>query len=355
MAIKNKIIKDDLNLLNSLESDAYKVSEIYKPGPYWSQKTKQALSDIKKFGVNQFREGINRIGTSFTDTAITDTRTQFSNGLKGFISKILYKIYPFNRLFDNQVAYTVSFFNNYVDAVNNFIEINEECQRILKIYNIPEDNTIGGCKSYFRNDKYDISHNYIQSLSSLDNVKNFTNIEKAHSFMEIGGGFGAFTHCIIENIKNIRKLVYVDIFPNIYLGTCYLKTIYGNSVKDYDQLKNRKSIQFENNKSLEILCIPPWLISNLNCKIDHFHNAHSFVEMPKEVVKNYAKTIEKLSSNESEISLFSYSNFDLQTTFNPNDLPKLLGFKNFVWNEKKVSRIFSKQSPFYFYAGSRKS
>ena len=67
--------------------------------------------------------------------------------------------------------------------------------------------------------------------------------------------------------------------------------------------------------------MPPWEIEKLNVKIDHFHNAASFVEMPKEVVKNYYKFIKKFSTK--EISLISYDGYDENTTFNPESLNEI--------------------------------
>ena len=79
--------------------------------------------------------------------------------------------------------------------------------------------------------------------------------------------------------------------------------------------KITKEITFENNDKLEIICIPPWEIEKLKIEIDHFHNASSFVEMPKNVVENYVKQLKK--NNLKEISLISYSGYDLKTTYKP--------------------------------------
>ena len=81
------------------------------------------------------------------------------------------------------------------------------------------------------------------------------------------------------------------------------------------------TITFSNNEELEIFCIIPSQIELIDADIDLFHNAHSFVEMPKAVVKNYAKNIERiLSKTNGSISLVSYDKFDLNTTFHPEEL-----------------------------------
>ena len=163
-------------------------------------------------------------------------------------------------------------------------------------------------------------------INKLSKTFNFNNIS---SFFEIGGGFGANIHFLVTNFPNIKKILYLDVVPNIYVGTEYLKSFYKEKVKDYSDLKDLKKISFSNNDELEILCIPPWLIEYVEVDIDHFHNAASFVEMPKRVIENYVKFIRKFKTK--EISLISYEIFDLKTTFNPEEL------NTFFNNELNIS------------------
>jgi putative sugar O-methyltransferase len=152
----------------------------------------------------------------------------------------------------------------------------------------------------------------------IDKLLSLFDFTKIKSFFEIGGGFGANIHFLITNFPNIKKIIYLDTVPNIYVGTEYLKFHFKNKVKDYLSIKNINKIEFANNDDLEIYCIPPWEIEKINVEIDHFHNAASFVEMPDFVIKNYCKYIKKF--NTKEISLISYAEYDPQTTFNPESL-----------------------------------
>jgi len=152
----------------------------------------------------------------------------------------------------------------------------------------------------------------------IDKLLKLFNFKNTNSFFEIGGGFGANVHFLITNFPNIKKILYLDAVPNIYVGTKYLEHHFGKKVKNYLDLKNLDKIKFQKNDELEILCIPPWLIEKVDVEIDHFHNAASFVEMPKMVIDNYVKFIEKFKTK--EISLISYGGYDLKTTFNPQEL-----------------------------------
>ena len=95
------------------------------------------------------------------------------------------------------------------------------------------------------------------------------------------------------------------------------------------------------NDSLEIICVPPWEIEKLKIKIDHFHNAASFVEMPKKVIDNYCKYIEKF--HVKEISLISYEYFNSKTTFNPELLNNFFNNKlNVEWKDNLIKEYNDK-------------
>ena len=164
------------------------------------------------------------------------------------------------------------------------------------------------------------------------------------TFFEIGGGFGSNIHFLITNFPNIKKIIYLDIVPNIYVGTEYLKYHFKENVIDYLQVKDKDEIKFSDNDDLEIICIPPWLIEKVKVEIDHFHNAASFVEMPEKIVKNYIKYVNKFKTK--QISLMSYDDFDPKTTFDPNllsnffDNKLIIEKKNHLINEYKRKEIY---------------
>ena len=200
-------------------------------------------------------------------------------------------------------------------------------QSLIKKYKFNET-TKFGCLSKFNYQGKDYSVHYLNMAYRIENLSEKFNFEKIKSFFEIGGGFGAYTHFLLNNFTNIKKVIYLDIVPNIFVGTEYLKHHFKERVKDYLSLKEKDEILFQDNEELEIICIPPWEIEKVNVKIDHFHNAASFVEMPEKVVKNYIKYVNKFQSK--QISLISYDNFDLNTTSDPTLL------NNFFDNKLKI-------------------
>lgn len=204
-------------------------------------------------------------------------------------------------------------------GVTIFLNSNEVAKALIGQFKL-EDSTGFGCVSKVLLEGRDYSLHYLELARTLSVISQKINLAKVRSMIEIGGGFGANVHIMLQNFPNLRKVIYLDMVPNLFVGTEYLRNLYGKSVKDYIYLKDHPKINFSNNDDLEIMCIPPWLIESLSCQVDYFHDAHSFVEMPENVVKNYVNFVEKILSKDGYISLVSYDNFDEETTFNPDKL-----------------------------------
>jgi len=316
-------IEDDLELLHLMLDDADKVPPLYQPGPYWKAATKAAINELKEFGLSDFRGSTNGAATSYGDNAFVDTRSTYNHGIRSLFSKIYRDIYPFNKLFDSQVRLTKAYFEESVQLRTRLYKNQGRVQQLLSKYSAPIDTTKGGCLSKGDFGGRLISHHYLQLLDTLDNVAQAIDVRSKKSFFEIGGGFGVNVHLLIELFPNMRKVIYLDIPPNLYVGTQYLKSFYGDSVIDYKQSRTMTQISFSTDKELEIFCISPDQIEKIKAEVDWFHNAHSFVEMPLSVVKNYCSHVERLLSKENgSISLVSYDGSDLNGTLSPMDLPK---------------------------------
>ncbi len=314
-------IVNDYELLNLMIKDTNKLDRIYQPGPYWLYKTKSAVNEINKSGLSDFRGMTNGALTSYGDNAYVDTRCSYNFGIKAPFSKIFKYIYPFNRLFNSQVNLTTSYFQEAKIYKNLYLNNSERVKYLLSKYNLDFETIKGGCLNFGEFNGINISHHYLQLLDTLDNINKKSSISNKKTFLEIGGGFGVNVHLIIELFK-IKKIIYLDIAPNLYVGTQYLKSFYGEKVIDYKRSKTMEVIKFSDTDELEIFCIMPNQIEKVESQIELFHNAHSFVEMPEHIIDNYAKKVENiLSKNNSTISLVSYDGFDLNTTINPEKLP----------------------------------
>ena len=316
------------NLLKKLVSDEKKIDrKLYSSGPYWNYKNSKAIIEINRTGLDNFRGLNSGIGTSYADNLVLDVRNEFN--VKGRLIGKFLSLPLIKTIFNAQLHATNVHIDRYLKNLSIVYKNNKNVINLLNKYKF-EKTTSFGCVQKFIYNKKEFSTRYLEMADVIDKLGDFFDFSKINSFFEIGGGFGANIHFLLTNFPNIKKIIYLDTVPNIYVGTQYLKNFFGNQVKDYLHLRNFNKIDFSLNNELEILCIPPWLIEKLgDLNIDHFHNANSFVEMPENIVKNYCDYLKKLKVK--EISLISYDNFDPKTTFNPEKL------NNFFENKLKVS------------------
>ena len=331
IALLNELIKDEKNIDRKL----------YSSGPYWDYKNIKAASEIKKKGLEDFRGLTAGIGTSFADNVVLDYRNELN--IKGRIIGKIFSLPILNKIFNGQLKATKSYIDRFIENQAIVYQNNQNVKNLINKYKF--ENTTGfGCIRSFEYLNKEYSIKYLDIADRIDNLSKYFDFNNIKSFFEIGGGFGVNIHFLLTNFPNIKKILYLDAVPNLYVGTEYLRHYYKEKVKDYLELRNLEKIEFSKNNELEIFCIPPWFIEKVETEINHFHNAHSFVEMPKKVVSNYVKYIKKLDIK--EISLISYGDFDLKTTFNPEELNSFFNnklsasWKSTLIEEYKVKYLY---------------
>jgi len=323
--------KSQNNLLEVLFFDQKKVDkELYSAGPYWDYKAKKIHYWLKKKGLKNFRGFFSGVGTSYTDNIAVNINYEL--GFKGrFVSKFL-KL-PFLRtIFKEQVNLNLNTTQAFLKYKQFYYLNNNKVNNLISKYKI-EDTTEYGCETKVEINGKHYSMAYLDMCERIDNIMNFIKFNEIRSYMEIGGGFGANIHLILQNFKNIKKIVYIDIVPNLFVGTEYLRNFFGNSVKDYREFRNSNKIEFEKDDSLEIICLPPWKVSDLNSKIDSFHNSASFQEMTHYQVSNYYNYIKKNLKGGS-ISLIVYKGWQDNSTLSPKKI-------NEIFENKLVEKEFS--------------
>jgi putative sugar O-methyltransferase len=320
-------------LLDELIKDEKKNDKIlYSSGSYWDYKNRRAILEIRKKGLKDFRGITAGIGSSFADNLILDIRNEF-NIMGRLVGKIFSLPYV-NKIFNAQLIITRGHLYSFIENQSIIYQNNLNVKKLINKYKF-ENDTNFGCIQLFKYLNKNYSCLYLEMADRVEKLSKSFDFKLTKSYFEIGGGFGANVHFLITNFPNIKKIIYLDVVPNIYVGTSYLRHHFGNKVRDYLELKNLKKINFSENDELEILCIPPWMIEKIDVQIDHFHNAASFVEMPKNVIENYVKFIKKFETK--EVSLISYDNYNPKTTFNPEELNNFFDNKlNISWKNNLI-------------------
>ena len=326
-------------LLNELIKNEKSINKtLYSSGPYWDYKNSRAILEIKKKGLKDFRGITAGIGSSFSDNLILDIRNELNNN--GRIVGKIFSMPILNIIYNRQLKITRNHLDSFIKNQSIVYQNNENVKNLLDKYKFKNTTDFGCVQSFeFLNKSY--SCHYLNMADRIDKLSKSFNFKSIKSFFEIGGGFGANIHFLITNFPNIKKILYLDVVPNIYVGTEYLRHHFKGKVKDYLELRNFEKISFSKNDELEILCIPPWLIEKVEVEIDHFHNAASFVEMPKLVIQNYIKYVKKFKVK--DISLVSYERLNLKTTFDPEELNTFFDNKLNVYWENSLINEYKKK------------
>ena len=331
----------NIKLLNLLENDFKKNFSSSIASRYWHRRTNKILRDLKKRGMEGFR-GFNRgIGIGFSDHKSVDIRNVL--GTKEKLFSYIFNFGFFNSIFSEQLKLTKFYCETSLIFKKNYYENSEITKKLLNKYKF--ENTC----SWGAVDKINYKNNEIASIYLLmANRMNFINqkidLAKIGSFCEIGSGFGANVHFLQTNFKNIKKIICLDIFPTIFILTEYLKSIYGEAVKDYTYIKKNDKIEFEDNDKLEIFCVPNWDAGKIKSEIDHLHNAHSFVEMSSEQLKIYNEKIFEPYTKSS--SFVFYQREIKEKIFEINEILKYFPakFENYelplIENFKKSDQVF---------------
>ena len=334
--------KDQNKLLNIFEEHSIlQGKNIFNPGPYWDYKAKKILYYLRKKGLNNFRGFNSGVGTSYCDNKIVDIRNEL--GQRGRLVSLFFSLPIVKKIFDLQLNLTKENVLENIKLNNIIFNSLGKVKNLINKYQI-NDSINFGCVSKIKINNLEFSTLYLEMIERIDNLSKIYNLNKINSFIEIGGGFGANIHLLIQNFPNIKKIIYADIFPNIFVGTEYLKKFYKNSVRDYLTLSNIDEIKFNfDDNKLEIICIPTWSLEKVSCKIDKFHNASSFQEMTVEQVSNYKRILKNIL-NQKLISLIVYKGWEKNNTLSPHKINNI--FEN-QFKISEYSRIGTEESLIY--------
>ena len=321
------MIADDSELLGSMIREVEHAPNNYRPGPYWSTKTGRATSELLRHGLANFRGPESAVATSYGDNPLIDIRSSYRSSGLNVLKRTLTGVPLFSHILQSQVNHSERLFRQMLVFKNEYLRSLPRVASLLSKYPIAAmDTTKGACVTALDFDEIQISHYYLELLDTLDLVMNDLGRSTlvGHSVLEIGGGFGGNAHLMVE-LLGARKVIYLDIAPNLYVGTQYLRSFYGDSVLDFRAFLDRP-VCFKDDDSLQIFCVLPHQIEQIESPIDLFHNAHSFVEMPEPVVRNYVSWIEQcLTPETGTASLVTYDGYDPSTTFSPEILGTLFG------------------------------
>jgi putative sugar O-methyltransferase len=345
-------ITNDTSLLQAMVRDAGTQDALYKPGPYWAGKAADTVERILRDGIDRFRSSQSLIGMSFADNLHVDVRGMLQRRIDQRIAHLFLTGFPFHGIFDTQVHWTEMYAKTGLRYLEQALNLGERPKELLGKYTIPYS-LLGECAATIMLNNQEIAVHYLNILDQHDRIANRIAMRSVRSVLEIGGGFGANIHLLVENYSNIRKILYLDIVPTLYVGTQYLKAFYGKAVVDYTATRKMNPIRFMPNDDLEIICVAPWQLQHFNDGIDLLLNSHSFVEMPVHIVENYTRLFNALPrSAASAVALATYDNFNAGSTLDPSVLPRSFPTRAFEHFQAESITDPARHNLFYVFPGA---
>lgn len=289
-------MRDDLALLDLMMEDQKVQGDLYRPGPYWVGYCGQMRAALARRGLGEFRSDA-VIGKGFADTCCLDPLdlmpmhtlrhrlARYLLGRRAVRTTVLRPYYERLRWWAN---YAQDFKDRYYNRL-----LGPWFSDFSRRHSLPET-TVGRPTRVVDLGGQAIGEGYLSAFARIDNRKDRVDFRQTGSVLEIGGGYGAMAHSLLHLFPNIRKYVYIDVPPTLYVGTQYLKHFFGESVVSYELTRHLDRIAFSPDDRLEIFPLCPWQIERFASDVDLFWNSASFQEMPEPAVANYIRHIVRL-------------------------------------------------------------
>lgn len=323
MNVKKMEIKDDMELLDMEISEAKKVPEIYKPTNYWLHYVDDIVINLKKDGMKALRNKPSSVYSVFggSDYQLDYFRVKKKGSFPPtyFFDKYytVWSAIPKENL--QTLAYQQAY---YLDKKYNVNKLNE-----LSV------SLVGNPMDVFYIEEKPYTINFLNYFIQYIYLCRFIDFNKIKVFIDLGCGLSKVTEIIHRLHPHVMILLF-DIVPTVYTIEMYWKSLFGDSVKGYREVKDLKELKYDAGK---VYVFPNWMIPIIKTMpVDVFMNSGSFQEMEKNVVDNYLSFVNgnaryvylraKMTGNEKakhkgdygsiepvkkEVYLSSLSNYDI--------------------------------------------
>ncbi len=300
-------------------------SQIHQFAPYWHSYMRRMLRHIRRAGLQSFRSNY-MVGDGFSDVLHVSPfhfkHETPRNMLRAKLATMLCNLFPISKLVAVPYRAMLSgLIDAYLAKQSQYLNLRHGKELERFFFACPDiDTTVGDPADTFLYGGRKIGKAYLHPILTYPLIAQESQSAGVTSMMEIGGGFGANTHLLLTAVPEIRKVIYLDIPPTLYIGTQYLKHFFGDAVKDYSNYRSAPKISFSTSNEREIYCITPWQSDKVFASVDLFFNAHSFQEMNLPIVQNYADQICRLSSEKASMLLQFYEHTGVPDTVDPEDV-----------------------------------
>lgn len=288
-------VKDDFQLLDLMNSDMEKASQLYKPTNYWEYKAHFLQPALKEEGLKDFRR---KTVSVYASIGGIDVYPRHWLDLRK------------NRLFNNRILRKIKGWESVLQSLNSLLDpivklfpkYVEKKKRIPYDYAVQiqkESNampvdmfeaSLAGNPQYVINVNGKIyTNNIFDYYIRYAYCCRFIDFNSINTIVELGSGSCKLTE-VIRKLHPHITFYNFDISPQLYVGERYLETVFGDDLVSYRS--NRVLNEMPVAEPGKIYMMGSWQFPLLkNFKFDLFFNLTSFQEMEPDVVANYLSFI----------------------------------------------------------------
>lgn len=266
-------------------------SQLYQPGVFWQEASKDMVEDLAKNGIENFR----RLSSSlsyfvptygFPGNALSETTVR---SLKDWLAA--------EQLSQKQSDYLNQLVTGYSAALADYRTLAASEYAVEQRPNLLSfsESQVGDPIEHFNIEAKCYSRSALNYLLGLSFLKKHLDLTTCKRVMEIGGGFGTLGEILHKTLPE-SQYIDIDIPPTLCCSTHYLTQIVGeDKVSTYQEVSQNASIELDQLKPMTVL--PSWTIEQLQGKIDLFVNFISFQEMEPDIVQNYLYHVTRLQAD----------------------------------------------------------
>lgn len=290
-----KNITDNPELFSLLQKDAdASTRSIVGPGAYWDPLLKHDFRLIKRMGIVNFRSPESRIGKAYSDSPRIVVHESAVLKRSRLLGSALQRLPVFRLAFVDQIRRTKKWFSECVELKARIVEVSSVIKTLIYVWKVPGESTLGGCQDASKIEGLGaVSHLYLDQLQAFDQIlSRHKGLTSSSKFCEIGGGFGAFTHILLANLPKIKQVIYVDIFPNLYVAHQYLSA---QSIAQVSYVGLNGKLDLEPNLDGPVIfCMLPETFRRLQPEWDFLYNSNSGVEMSSSALQGYSRICDEM-------------------------------------------------------------
>lgn len=288
-----KQVKDDPELLEIMLNDLEQAPKLYHPTNYWACYQGEITEHLRTHSLKDFRSSTGGRLASFGATDLHPLKkvletVSLPDLSKEDLNKVLYflflavknpsiKILPLHVSIDdlNETAYRVADLYGKSTGAKPLAELE------ASLNGTPEYSfTIKG-KHY--------THSFLYYYMRYCYCCQYCSFDKLDNIVELASGGGNQIE-IIKKLHPHLSIYALDLTPQLYICSQYLKSLFPKEAVDYRKTKALTSISIE--EPGQIVFLGNWQIKNLKPKGSTlFWSAASFGEMEPEIVSHYLEVV----------------------------------------------------------------